>query len=364
MSSSRGMLGCALLCFAGCASNTGVDRGSDAGARASGGGAYSSGGHRGTGGITGAGGASSGAAAADAGSPLADAGFQPAPNTGTVRVVGRKSSCPAGPFPTPMVLSSKSVCTDFTFNNNFNEGPTWVASQNAFFFSNYIVRSPTGGDMIKYTPGGTCEVFIQGVGCNGLAATGDGNIVAACHQSRSVVYFDLATKQGTTIADQYMGTMLDSVNDLVIHSNGSVYFTNTTYELGARPVGAGWGVFRIDPLGGISLVAQTQCNGIALSPDESKLYVLLAGVWDLDAQGVPSGMDAQATLRGDGMAVDCAGNLYTSGTIYDPQGQVIGQYASPGGTNLAFGGPDGKTLLVAGMGLVVREIQMNVPGFP
>jgi gluconolactonase len=263
-----------------------------------------------------------------------------------------------------MALSSKSVCTDFAFNNNFNEGPTWVASQNAFFFSNYIVRSPTGGDMIKYTPGGTCEVFIPGVGCNGLGATGDGNIVAACHQSRSVVYFDLATKKGTTIADQYMGTTLDSVNDLVIHSNGSVYFTNTTYELGDRPVGAGWGVFRIDPLGSLSLVAQTQCNGIALSPDESKLYVLLAGVWDLDGQGVPSGMDPQATLRGDGMAVDCAGNLYTSGTIYDPQGQVIGQYASPGGTNLAFGGPDGKTLLVAGMGLEVREIQMNVPGFP
>jgi gluconolactonase len=188
--------------------------------------------------------------------------------------------------------------------------------------------------------------------------------VAACHQSRSVVHFDLTTKQGTTIADQYMGTMLDSVNDLVIHSNGSVYFTNTLYELGTRPVGVGLGVFRIDPLGSLSLVAQGQCNGIALSPDESKLYVLMAGVWDLDPQGVPTGKDAQAAMNGDGMAVDCAGNLYMSGTIYDPQGQVIGQYASPGGTNLAFGGPDGKTLLIAGIGLQVREVQMNVPGLP
>jgi gluconolactonase len=307
---------------------------------------------------------SGGAAAADAGAPPPDAGFQPAPNPGNVRVAGRKSSCPAGPFPKPMVLSTKDVCADFAFNYNFNEGPTWVASRNAFFFSNYIVRSPAGGDMIKYTPGGTCEVFIPGVGCNGLAATGDGNVLAACHQSRSVVHFDLSTKQGTTIADQYMGMMLDSVNDLVIHSNGSVYFTNTTYELGTRPIGAGLGVFRIDPLGSISLVAQTPCNGIALSPDERKLYVLMAGVWDLDAQGVPSGQNAQPALGGDGMAVDCAGNLYMSGTIYDPQGQVMGSYASPGGTNLAFGGPDGKTLLVAGMGLAVREIQMNVPGFP
>jgi gluconolactonase len=304
-------------------------------------------------------------AATDPGSPPADAGVAPTyVDAGSVTVVGRKSSCPAGPFPTPMALSIKDVCTNFAFNNNFNEGPTWVASQNAFFFSNYIVKNPTGGDMIKYTPGGDCEIFIKDIGCNGLAATGDGNVVAACHQSRSVVHFDLTTKQGTTIADQYMGTMLDSVNDLVIHSNGSIYFTNTSYELGTRPVGVGLGVYRIDPLGSISLVAQGPCNGIALSPDESRLYVLMAGVWDLDAQGVPTGKDAQSAMNGDGMAVDCAGNLYMSGTIYDPQGQVIDQYASPGGTNVAFGGPDGKTLFIAGRGLQVREVQMNVPGFP
>jgi gluconolactonase len=277
--------------------------------------------------------------------------------------VTARFSCPAGPFPAPMVQSIKNVCENFTFNYTFNEGATWVASQNAFFFSNYVVRSPTGGDMIKYTPGGDCEIFIRDVGCNGLAATRDGNLLAACHQSRSVVRFDLATKQQTTIVDGYMGTMFDSPNDLVIHSNGTIYFTNPDFELGGRPPGVGLAVFRIDPVGVLSMVAQTPCNGIGLSPDERKLYVLQAGVWDLDGEGVPSN-PSTLFARGDGMAVDCAGSLYVSGTIFSPQGQRLGSYASPGGTNLAFGSTDGKTLLVVGPDTQVRELRMNLPGLP
>jgi gluconolactonase len=276
--------------------------------------------------------------------------------------VGR-FSCPGGAFPTPAVQSIKNVCEGFAFNYTFNEGPTWVASQNAFFFSNYVIRSPTGGDMIKYTPGGQCEIFIRDVGCNGLAATRDGNLLAACHQSRSVVRFDLATKQPSTIVDGYMGMMFDSPNDLVIHSNGTIYFTNPDFELGGRPPGLGLAVFRIDPAGVLSMIARTPCNGIALSPDESKLYVLQAGVWDLDAQGVPSNL-TNLFARGDGMAVDCAGNLYVSGTIFSAAGQRLGSYASPGGTNLAFGGADGTTLLVVGADTQVRELQMNLPGLP
>ena len=281
--------------------------------------------------------------------------------SGGVKAVGGEI-CPAGPFPTPMMLSMKSVCADFAFNYDSNEGPTWIASQQAFFFSNYAVGQASGGDIIKYTPGGACETFIVGVGCNGLAVSTDGNLLAACQQSRSVVRFDVATKQATTLADGYMGMMLDSPNDLVMHSNGTIYFTNPTYELGGRPPGVGLAVFRIDPVGAIDLIAKTACNGIGLSPDESLLYVLLAGVWDLDAQGLPSN-ERPLFASGDGMAVDCAGNLYTSGTIFSPAGDNLGTYVA-NGTNLAFGGTDGKTVLVVGRGTMVRELQMNVPGLP
>jgi gluconolactonase len=272
------------------------------------------------------------------------------------------SRCGAGPFPAPNVESMQSVCGSFAFNFNYNEGPTWVAAQNAFYFSNFVARTPTGGDIIKYTPGGQCEFFVTGVGCNGLAVSTDGRaIFAACHQSRSVIRFDLATKQPTTVTDAYMGRMLDTPNDLVVHSNGSLYFTNPDFELAGRPAGIGRAVFRIDPAGALSMVAMTIANGIALSPDERRLYALGGGIWDLDAAGVPSNR-RDLFVGGDGMAVDCGGNVYASGTIFTAQGQRLGNYG--GGTNLAFGGPDGKTLLVVGPGNNVRALRMNLPGLP
>jgi hypothetical protein len=62
------------------------------------------------------------------------------------------------------------------------------------------------------------------------------------------------------------------------------------------------------------------------------------------------------------MAVDCAGNIYASRRIFSPQGQDLGEWGA--GTNLAFGGEDGKTLLVVGPNTTLRELRMTVPGLP
>jgi gluconolactonase len=274
-----------------------------------------------------------------------------------------KSVCPAGPFPAPVVGASQNLCTGFKFNYTFNEGPTWIAGQNAFFFSNFLQGQAMHGDIVKYTPGGSCEIFITDVGCNGLAVSPDGNLLAACHQSRSVVKFDVVTKQPTTLADMYMGKMLDTPNDLVAHSKGSIYFTNPTYELQGRPVGVGMAVFWRNPAGALTALAMGGMpNGIALSPDEKKLYVIGAGQWDVDDNGTPSNKQ-NSFVTGDGMAVDCAGNVYSSlGTIRNPQGNSIGTF--PQGTNLAFGGADGKTLFVVGGNTNVRSYAMNLPGLP
>jgi len=280
---------------------------------------------------------------------------------GSGGVPSARFECPPGPFPEPMVLSSEPVCEDFELPYDWNEGPTWVASQNAFFFSNFDIRSPSGGDIIRYTPGGGCERFLEDVGCNGLAISNDGNLLAACQQTRSVVKFDLTTKERTTVVDQYMGTQLDTPNDLVQHSNGSIYFTNAIYELGDRPEGVGPAAFRIDPEGTLNLIGQGNCNGIALSPEEDRLYVLLMGMWDLDADGVPSGEQPMFT-GGDGMGVDCAGNVYANGSIFTREGDEIGSWGS--GTNLAFGGEDGQTVLVAGRNRDLRVLTVNVPGLP
>jgi gluconolactonase len=262
----------------------------------------------------------------------------------------------------PMPGASQRLCAGFAFGGNHTEGATWVASQGAFYFTNFGQGAPSGGDIIKYTPGGGCEFFQRQVGCNGLAATPDGALVAACHQSRSVIRFDLATGTSRTLATAFEGQLLDTPNDLIVHSNGTIYFTNPPFELGNRPRGVGPGVFRIDPAGTLSRVYQGgPPNGIALSPDQRQLYALGGGIWDLDEAGVPSNRRPLFT-GGDGMAVDCGGNLYARGTIFTPDGRTIGNYGS--GTNLAFGGADGRTLLIVGPGNSVRMVPMNLPGLP
>jgi gluconolactonase len=224
------------------------------------------------------------------------------------------------------------------------------------------------GDIIKYTPGGSCETFVTNVGCNGLTATFDGNIAAVCQTSRALEEIDLTTKKITVLAGMYMGKLLDSPNDVVARSNGDIYFSNPTYELGNNPVGVGKAVFRYDPTAGLSLITMSnnQPNGMALSPDETKLYVELDGsgvkVYDLATDGSIAGGPRNFSGGTDGMSVDCAGNLYLSGgSIISPAGMQVGTY--PGGTMAAFGGADGKTLIVvAGTG--VHTVQMNVPGPP
>jgi gluconolactonase len=317
-----------------------------------------------TGGVGGGGGATGGSSiGGSGGSSSSDAARETSADLGGEVNPSARSRCPAGPFPTPMVGNTQDVCAGFDFRFSYNEGPTWVASQNAFYFTNFVQRVPTGGDIIKYTPGGQCEIFVPNVGCNGLAVTPDGAIVAACHQTRNVIRFDLATRQQTVLATMAMGELLDTPNDLVVHDNGTIYFTNPGYELGGRAVGVGPGIFRIDPAGVLSTIQLgNPPNGIGLSPDQRRLYVIGGGIWALDESGLPSSRTNLFT-GGDGMGVDCAGNVYSSGgNIFNPQGDRIGSF--PGGTNLAFGGADGKTLLVAGGGNRVRLLQMNVPGLP
>jgi gluconolactonase len=326
---------------------------------------------------TGASGTGSGG---DAGSGTATGsgadGGQPEGGVGTVA----RFVCPAAPFPTPVAGQPQNVCTTFPYKYNWNEGPTWIASQQAFFFSNFVHGAAGPGDIIKYTPGGDCETWVSGdavagsanfsVGCNGLTAAYDGRLVGVCQGGRAVEAYDMTTKQMTILASMYMGKLLDSPNDVAAHSNGSIYFSNPTYELGDRPQGFGPAVFYIDRTGVLNLIQtvnNAQPNGIAISPDEKTLYVEIDGsgvkTYDLDVNGVPSNGPQNFTHTTDGMSVDCAGNLYLSnGDIIGPTGTQVGTF--PGGTMAAFGGADGKTLIVVGSGLGLYTLQMNVPGAP
>jgi gluconolactonase len=257
----------------------------------------------------------------------------------------KQFTCPGEPYPAQTMGQSTNICVGFKYNYGYNEGPTWIASENAFFFSNFIQGSNMGGDIIKYTLGGACEVWLHDVGCNGLGVSPSGNLLGACHGPRAVMEYDVKTKQGRMVATMAGGKMLDSPNDLIARSDGNVYFSNTTYELGPRPQGLGTALVRIDPMGMTSVIQMGGLNGVALSPDETKLYVVGMGVWTLDAAGVPGQKGGNAP-GGDGIAVDCAGAV------------------SNNGTNSAFGGPDGKTLIVVGGGTNAKTVAMTVPGLP
>jgi gluconolactonase len=239
------------------------------------------------------------------------------------------------------------VCEEFTLEFNYKEGPTWIASQNAFFFSNFEEGNGLSGNIVKYTFMGDCEVWLEDAGTNGLGVHANGNLIGASHLTRSITEYNLVTKEPTVLADMYMGETFDSPNDLVAHSNGTIYFTNPDYENSGRDAGFGRAVFRIDPLGTVDLIQELggQPNGIALSPDEQTLYVVGANNWNLDADGVPTS-EAGGGPGGDGISVDCAGTVRSVDT------------------NSAFGGPDGTWLFVMERNSPPKLIHYNLPGLP
>jgi gluconolactonase len=357
-----------------------ADSGADGGSGSGSSGGESSGGSSGSYGSSSGGSGSSSSGSGDGGQDV-EGGAPPtdasaATDAGTEAVdsgTGNRFACPPGPFSGPVAGTTQPACQGFPFKYNLQDGPTWIASEHAFFFSNYVQGAAGPGDIIKYTPGGQCETWLADVGCNGLTAAYDGTLVAACQTPRAVVAFDLKTKQQTTLATMYQNQLLDSPNDIVAHSSGAIFFTNPTYELGQRAVGVGPAEFYIDATGTLNLIAKpsgVQPNGIALSPDEKHLYVeedsAGVSVYDLDAQGGLASGPRHFTGTTDGISVDCAGNLYLSGgAIIDPTGTQIGSFPG-GGTMAAFGGADGTTLLVVGMGsgTSLQTVQMNVPGPP
>jgi gluconolactonase len=295
----------------------------------------------GTGGTDGGGSGSGGSSTVDANSADRTATDTTSTETGAF---SKQFTCPAGSLPDDNIGTRTPVCQGFQFRYNWSEGPTWIASQNAFYFSNFGQGNGRTGDIIKLDfATRQCEVFLRDAGCNGLAVNANGKLVGACHLTHSITEFDLVTKEKRVIVDQIMGRNLASPNDLVVHSNGSIYFTNPHYESIAAnpfPQSALW----VNPAGQISVLAMGLGNGIALSPDERTLHVVGLGRWALDANGVP-GMRTGGGPGGDGISVNCAGK------IFSPQ------------TNSAFGGPDGKTMLIVA-NQSASFAQMNVPGLP
>lgn len=255
----------------------------------------------------------------------------------------------------------------------FTEGPVWYHGQ--LLFSDIPANT-----IYQWTPENGTEVFMKPSGyANGLAVDITGHLLLAQHSGQ------LARRSGNgtiiPIVESYGGKRLNSPNDLTIASDGTIYFTDPPYGVDKDNRQLSFsGVYRLSPNDELTLLtkALSRPNGIALSPDDSTLYVNDSAekiVWAYDiSEGGQIGNkrrfavphDERAKGKPDGLKVDAEGNLYTTGPggiwVYDAEGTLHTRIAVPKPpTNVTFGGPAGKTLYITARPHVYR-VSVNVPG--
>jgi gluconolactonase len=262
------------------------------------------------------------------------------------------------------------------------EGPLWWVEGGYLLFSDIH-----NNRRMKYAPGEGVTLFQEPTNrANGLTRDLQGRIIACEHDSRRV------TRQEpdgsiTVVANSFQGRRLNRPNDVVVKSDGCIYFTDPwTSPLAAEQWDLTFsGVYRVTPdLGTLTLLVDDFIlpNGLAFSPDESVLYINDSRHRHIRAFDLqPNGMLAKQTdrlfadLRGDepgvpdGMKVDVEGNVYCGGSgglwIMDPNGTKLGRivHGAPATTNLGFGGADWKTLYFTSRNHL-GSVNVKIPGIP
>jgi gluconolactonase len=262
------------------------------------------------------------------------------------------------------------------------EGPVWWKEGPHLVFSDIH-----NNRRMKYVPGIGVSLLQEPTNrANGLTRDLQGRLLACEHDSRRVTRIELDGST-TVIANSFQGRQLNRPNDVVVKSDGCIYFTDPWTSPNPPEQ---WdltfsGVYRVTAdLGSMSLLVSDFVlpNGLAFSPDETVLYIndsRRGHIRAFDLQ--PNGTLAKHTdrvfadLRGvepgvpDGMKVDTAGNVYCGGAggiwIMDPAGKKLGRivHGAPATTNLAFGGDDWKTLYFTSRNHL-GAVKVKIPGIP
>ena len=273
-------------------------------------------------------------------------------------------------FPEDAVL--ERVATGF----QFTEGPVWIAEEKRLLFSdipaNRIYGLAADGRVITFRePSGNS---------NGLTRDHKGRLVACEHGNRRVTR---AEKDGsiTPLADRFQAKKLNSPNDVIVKSDGAIYFTDPAYGIAPdQQEQLLEGVYRLCPDGKeISLVADdlARPNGLAFSPDEKRLYIADSErrhirVYDVQVDGsLSSGslfheMNVNAPGVPDGIKVDVEGRVYCTGAagvwVFDRDGSHLGTILTPEKpSNCAWGGSDSRTLYITACSSVYA-IRTRTPG--
>lgn len=256
----------------------------------------------------------------------------------------------------------------------FTEGPYWHPD-------GYLLFSDIPANTVfKWAPGGGSEVYLKPSGnSNGIAASDDGTIYLAQHAGRISRITD--DRKTVAVVERYQGKRLNSPNDLVVHSDGTIYFTDPPFGVTeeSREIEFS-GAFKLAKDGSLTPFYKefSRPNGIALSPDESRLYVNDSqtgriAVFDLNRKGEPvnprnfAGVGKMSdTGAADGMKVDRDGRVYSTGPggvyIFNQKGEQIRKISTDVRiTNLGWGGEDHTQLFMTAPNAVYR-LDMTVSG--
>jgi gluconolactonase len=275
----------------------------------------------------------------------------------------------------------------------FTEGPVWINKDGGYLLFSDIPASA----IYKWIPDGQVTDFLKPVfegeyeegrfvGSNGLLLDPNGNLLLCEHGGRRV------SRMGEdggrmTVVDKYEGKGFNSPNDAVLHSDGSLYFTDPPYgftqqdDAPAKELDFN-GIYRYSADGKLTLLNRDQSrpNGIGLSPDEKTLYVANSGQSSKLWMAYPVNDDGtlgegtvffdasseQADGAPDGLALDTQGNIFATGPggvwIFNPEGKHLGTIQPEEvPANVTFGDADGKTLyMTARTGLY--RVRLNAQG--
>ena len=280
------------------------------------------------------------------------------------------------------LIDADAELTQLGTGCEFTEGPVWHAEGKFLLFSDIPANK-----MKKWTAEeGITNFRVPSGKSNGLTYDKQGRLVTAEHANRRVSRTE-ADGTVVTIASHYEGKRLNSPNDVIVKSDGSIYFSDPPYGLTADYGVEGeqdldfQGVYRLSPDGQtVTLLVDDfdRPNGLCFSPDESILYIndterMHIRVFDVQSDGTIANGRIFAEEEGedgvpDGMKIDVHGNVYLTGPggiwIFDPSGEHLGVIQiSEQAANLGWGGDDWSTLFITAS-TSLYSIQCKVSGIP
>tara|TARA_B100000029_G_scaffold164659_2_gene160766 strand:- start:15733 stop:16644 length:912 start_codon:yes stop_codon:yes gene_type:complete len=280
-----------------------------------------------------------------------------------------------------LMINDNSQLMTIYSGAEWSEGPVFIKNRNM------VVWSDIPNDrMLSWTPNAGVEIFRSPSGySNGNFLDLQGQLLTCEHGNRRI---SRTNKNGeiVTIVDNFNGKKLNSPNDLVVKSDGSIWFTDPPYGILSDKEGhkseselEGNFVFRYDPIvDKLTLISDDfdKPNGIAFSPDEKLLYIADSGdpknirVFNVseDGESINKGRVFAEISPGvpDGFRIDTDGNVFTSASdgiqVFTPSGVMLGKILVPERTaNCAFGGKNRETLFITAS-TSLYSIVMNAKG--